>query len=307
MYVLTRFCLFYFCMFYICHHYWLNLYLITLMFLLNNAFKCDLRTLFFFCSLLRPPILKCFSLCVFFVKFFIFSCLFFNYFIQITFLVFFFNLKFKDMHSSNSHLLYYYTYYFLFLFAHPFSSIMHTLYFVVVFSKPSCCRVARWFKLIATTVWNEFQPDNQPTKPNLAKTATDGCDDGKSQRRLRYIYFLDFLRPLAVYALLVYKHTQSHTHVCAHVKVGVVAVVLSTFSLTGASFDVYVMLLVLSVILLFQRVIVLFLLLFGCVSCFFSIWNFADDFVEFTCRFAVLFTCPLASKQADDDPLLHTH
>lgn len=123
--------------------------------------------------------------CIFLFNFLYFLVYFLIILFKLLFLFFFFlNLKFKDMHSSNSHLLYYYTYYFLFLFAHPFSSIMHTLYFVVfvffcvVFSKPSCCRVARWFKLIATTVWNEFQPDNQPTKH---KTCQDS--DGRLRRR----------------------------------------------------------------------------------------------------------------------------
>lgn len=211
--------------------------------------------------------------------FFLFNFLYLLvYFLIILFkllFLFFLNLKFKDMHSSNSHLLYYYTYYFLFLFAHPFSSIMHTLYLVVfVFSVLfSQSRVVA--ELRADLNWlprrfgmNSNQTTNQQNT-KLAKTATDGCDDGKSQRRLRYIYFLDFLRPLAVYALLVYKHTQPHTHTCAHTLKSVWSQSYSALFLLPERVDVYVMLLVLSVILLFQRVIVLFLLLFRCVSWFF--------------------------------------
>lgn len=179
------------------------------------------------------------------------------------------------MHSSNSHLLYYYTYYFLFLFAHPFSSIMHTLYFVVfVFSVLfSQSRVVA--ELRADLNWlprrfgmNSNQTTNQQNT-KLAKTATDGCDDGKSQRRLRYIFFGFFAASRRVCVIGLQTYTATHTHVCAHVKVGVVAVSYSALFLLPERVDVYVMLLVLSVILLFQRVIVLFLLLFRCVSWFF--------------------------------------
>lgn len=178
------------------------------------------------------------------------------------------------MHSSNSHLLYYYTYYFLFLFAHPFSSIMHTLYFVVfVFSVLfSQSRVVA--ELRADLNWlprrfgmNSNQTTNQQNT-KLAKTATDGCDDGKSQRRLRYIYFLDFC---GLSRCMRYWFTNIHslTHTCAHTLKSVWSQSYSALFLLPERVDVYVMLLVLSVILLFQRVIVLFLLLFRCVSWFF--------------------------------------
>lgn len=263
---------------------------------------------------MRSAHLKCFSLRVYFLFNFLYFLVYFLIILfKLLFLFFFFNLKFKDMHSSNSHLLYYYTYYFLFLFAHPFSSIMHTLYFVVfVFSVLlSQSRVVA--ELRADLNWlprrfgmNSNQTTNQQNT-KLAKTATDGCDDGKSQRRLRYIFFLDFLRPLAVYALLVYKHTQPHTHTCAHT-------LKSVWSQSRTQH------------FFFYRSELMFMWCCWCcrLFCCFNVWlfYFCCCFVVFLDFFylelcwwlrgvylsgcAVLFTCPLASKQAVDDPLLHT-